>query len=62
MKEQLNLKKLRRNKEMIKLICPECGSNEVYLKGDEKSINDKDLFICDCGMKFELVDAEWEQE
>jgi len=46
---------------MIKLICPECGSEEISLKFDEKSINDKDLFICDCGAKFEFEDAEWEQ-
>lgn len=47
---------------MIKLICPECESKEIYLKGDEKSVNNEDLFICDCGAKFEIKDAEWEQE
>lgn len=47
---------------MIKLICPSCNSEEIHLKGDEKSVHNKDLFICDCGAKFEFNQAEWEQE
>ena len=46
---------------MIKLICPDCGNDNINLKGDEKSIHDEDLFICECGMKFEFEDAEWEE-
>ena len=47
---------------MIKLICPECESDKINLKGNVKSINNEDLFICECGYKFEFNDAEWQEE
>ncbi len=43
---------------MIKLICPDCRSDEIHLKGDEKSTNNKDLFICECGNKVEIICPE----
>lgn len=47
---------------MIKLICPKCGNDEIYLRGDKKSKDNKDLFKCDCGKEFTLNQSEWEQE
>lgn len=43
---------------MIKLLCPECASDELKNIIDEE-FGYVDVFICKCGKEFKLREADW---
>ncbi|WP_297419286.1 hypothetical protein [Clostridium sp.] len=43
---------------MIKLLCPDCESDELQNVIDEE-FGWVDVFICKCGKEFKLKEARW---
>lgn len=43
---------------MIKLLCPECGSDELT-NAIDKDFGYVDVFICKCGKEFKFKEANW---
>ena len=46
---------------MIKLQCPECGSEELINVIDDE-FGYVDIFICKCGKEFKLRESNWTYE
>jgi transposase-like protein len=45
---------------VIKLICPECGSDKIFYFDNE---SEEEKFKCDdCGEEFTIKETEWQSE